>query len=96
MHDVRQRIVEASRGQRLLLWGDIVHGAEVQFAEPDITIEYDVDRKAAVASRKRLLADAAAQGHLVGGAHVSFPGLGHVRADIKGYRWIPVPHNAAQ
>lgn len=85
-----------SRGQRLLLWGDIVHVAEVQFADPDITIEYDVDRKAAVASRKKLLADAAEQGYLIGGAHISFPGLGHVCADTEGYSWIPVPYSAGQ
>jgi hypothetical protein len=85
-----------SRGQRLLLWGDIVHVAEVQFANPDITIEYDVDRKAAVVSRKKLLADAAEQGYLIGGAHISFPGFGHVGADTEGYSWIPVPYSAGQ
>jgi hypothetical protein len=40
------------------------------------------------------LAEAANQGLLVGGAHVSFPGLGHVRADATGYSWIPLPHSA--
>jgi glyoxylase-like metal-dependent hydrolase (beta-lactamase superfamily II) len=83
-----------SQGQRLLLWGDIVHVAEVQFADPDITIDYDVDRHAAMTSRKRWLSDAAQQGYLVGGAHLSFPGLGHVRADPKGYSWIPLPYSA--
>lgn len=82
-----------SKGQRLLLWGDTIHVAEVQFADPDITIDYDVDRTAAIASRKRMLADAAAQGYLIGGAHISFPGLGHVRADAKGYSWIPRPYS---
>jgi glyoxylase-like metal-dependent hydrolase (beta-lactamase superfamily II) len=85
-----------SQGQRLLLWGDTIHVAEVQFADPDITIDYDVDRHAASASRKRLLADAAQQGYLVGGAHLSFPGLGHVRADPKGYSWVPLPYSAGQ
>ncbi len=57
-----------SQSQRLLLWGDIIHVAEVQFADPDIAIDYDVDRNAAITSRKRLLADAAEQGYLVGSA----------------------------
>jgi hypothetical protein len=56
----------------------------VQFTDPDLTIDYDVDRNAATASRKKLLAEAAAQGYLVGGAHISFPGLGHVSADRGG------------
>jgi glyoxylase-like metal-dependent hydrolase (beta-lactamase superfamily II) len=85
-----------SQGQRLLLWGDIIHVAEVQFADPDITIDYDVDRHAASASRKRLLSDAAQQGYLVGGAHLSFPGLGHVRADPTGDSWIPLPYSTGQ
>lgn len=83
-----------SKGQKLLLWGDTIHLAEVQFADPDVSIEYDVDRAAAIASRKAFLAEAASQGYMVGGAHISFPGLGHVRADAVGYSWIPRPYSA--
>jgi hypothetical protein len=32
-----------SRGETLLLWGDIVHVAAVQFADPTVMIAYDVD-----------------------------------------------------
>jgi glyoxylase-like metal-dependent hydrolase (beta-lactamase superfamily II) len=81
-----------SRGQRLLLWGDVVHAAEVQFKDPTVTIEYDVDPSAAVATRRQVLGDAARQGYLVGGAHLSFPGLGHVRAEGSGYAWAPAPY----
>jgi glyoxylase-like metal-dependent hydrolase (beta-lactamase superfamily II) len=84
-----------SRDRRLLLWGDTVHLVEVQFADPTNTIDYDADRQAAFAWRKKILAEAAAQGFLVGGAHISFPGLGHVRADAQGYSWITLPYNAA-
>jgi glyoxylase-like metal-dependent hydrolase (beta-lactamase superfamily II) len=83
-----------SKGQRLLLWGDTIHLAEVQLADPDVTIDYDMDRKAAVISRRKLLADAATQGFLVGGAHISFPGLGHVSVDSAGYHWIALPYSA--
>jgi glyoxylase-like metal-dependent hydrolase (beta-lactamase superfamily II) len=69
-----------SRGESLLLWGDIVHAAEVQFKDPTVTVHYDVDPNETVASRLRVLGDAAKQGYLVGGAHLSFPGLGHVHA----------------
>ncbi len=82
-----------SRGERLLLWGDIVHSAEVQFRDPTITIEYDVDPEEAIASRQRILGDAAREGYLVGGAHVSFPGLGHVRTEQVGFSWIPAPYS---
>jgi glyoxylase-like metal-dependent hydrolase (beta-lactamase superfamily II) len=82
-----------SRGQRLLLWGDIVHSAEVQFRDPSISVLYDVDPTEAIASRQRVLNDAAKQGYLVGGAHISFPGLGHVRAEEKGFSWVPAPYS---
>jgi glyoxylase-like metal-dependent hydrolase (beta-lactamase superfamily II) len=84
-----------SRGQRLLLWGDIVHAAQAQFATPALSIDYDVKAPAAVATRQRILADAAAQGYLIGGAHLSFPGLGHVAGSQGVYRWIPKSYIAA-
>ncbi|MGO4331782.1 MBL fold metallo-hydrolase [Cupriavidus sp. 2TAF22] len=80
-----------SRGQRLLLWGDVIHASEAQFGDPGITIEYDVAPAAAAATRQRILADAARQGYLVGGAHMAFPGLGHVQAGQAGFRWVPAP-----
>ncbi|MDB5977111.1 MAG: fold metallo-hydrolase, partial [Nevskia sp.] len=40
--------------------------------------------------RKQVFADAAAKGTLLGAAHISFPGLGHIRAEGKGYVWVPV------
>jgi glyoxylase-like metal-dependent hydrolase (beta-lactamase superfamily II) len=82
-----------SGGQKLLLWGDTVHLAEVQFADPDVTIDYDVDADKAIASRKQFFADAAKQGYLVGGAHISFPGLGHVSVDANGYHWHALPYS---
>jgi glyoxylase-like metal-dependent hydrolase (beta-lactamase superfamily II) len=85
-----------SQGKQLLLWGDIAHSVEVQFADPDVTIEFDQNTDDAIASRKRALAEAAERGYLVGGAHISFPGLGHVSFDGKSYRWITLPYSAIQ
>ncbi len=81
-----------SKGQKLVLWGDLIHVATVQFPEPAITIQYDSDTKAAYAQRKRVFAETEAEGALIGASHLSFPGLGHIRAEGKGYRWIPLPY----
>jgi glyoxylase-like metal-dependent hydrolase (beta-lactamase superfamily II) len=83
-----------SGGQRLLLWGDIVHSAEVQFADPTVTIEYDVDPKQAIASRRHALETAAREGYLVGGAHLSFPGVGHIRVEQGKYLWVHAPYTS--
>jgi glyoxylase-like metal-dependent hydrolase (beta-lactamase superfamily II) len=82
--------VVESKGEKLLLWGDLMHVAAVQFANPAIAVQFDTDSKAAVAQRKKAYAEAAKGGYLVAGAHLSFPGIGHVRAQGQGYRWIPV------
>lgn len=84
--------VVESKGQKLVLWGDLMHVAAVQFAQPQVTISFDVDSKPAAAERKKAYADAAKGRYLVGSAHLPFPGLGHVRAEGKGYVWVPVDY----
>jgi glyoxylase-like metal-dependent hydrolase (beta-lactamase superfamily II) len=79
-----------SRGQKLLLIGDLIHVAAVQMAHPTVTIGFDSDEKAAEAARLREFDAAAKAGYLIGGAHLQFPGMGHLRAEGKGYRWVPV------
>ncbi|MGP0174734.1 MBL fold metallo-hydrolase [Pseudomonas sp. NCHU5208] len=75
--------------QSLLVWGDIVHSHAVQFAKPEVVIEFDVDSDKARESRQRLLAEAADERLWVAGAHLPFPGIGHVRKESQGYAWVP-------
>ncbi len=80
-----------SEGQKLLIWGDVVHFSSVQFARPGVSIDFDINQKQAIATRKRLLKKAAADKFLVAGMHLPFPGIGHIRADGEGqYSWIPI------
>ena len=83
-----------SRGQKLMIWGDVMHAAAVQFPDPSITIAFDTDSKLAGPVRKKAFADAAKAGYWVAIAHVAFPGIGHLRADGKGYQWVPVNYSA--
>ena len=78
-----------SDGQTLLVWGDTVHVAPVQFPDPGVTVRYDSDAAQAARQRLRLYSEAAQEGYWVAAAHIAFPGLGHVGADAKGFRWIP-------
>ena len=77
-----------SRGEQLVLWGDLMHSAAVQFADPAVTIKFDSDPVAAAAQRRKAFADAARRGYWVGAAHLPFPGLGHLGTEGKGYRWV--------
>ena len=84
-----------SQGNKLVVWGDLMHVAAVQFAMPSTTIQFDTDPKAAAPQRQKNYADAAKKGYYVAVAHVSFPGIGRLRADGKGYDWIPANYTSA-
>lgn len=83
-----------SNGATMVVWGDLMHVAWVQFANPDIPVQFDSDQRAAVAQRKKAYADAARRGYYAAVAHVSFPGIGQLRADGKGYRWLPARYTS--
>jgi glyoxylase-like metal-dependent hydrolase (beta-lactamase superfamily II) len=83
-----------SKGEKLVLWGDLMHVAAVQFATPPVTIQFDSDPAAAAAQRAKAYAEAAAQGYVVGSAHLSFPGLGRLRAEGSGYSFVPLNYRA--
>jgi glyoxylase-like metal-dependent hydrolase (beta-lactamase superfamily II) len=78
-----------SNGQRLLIWGDVVHVAAIQFPDPGVTVEYDTDPKQAEATRRAAFAEATRQGMWIAAAHISFPGLGHVGVRGNEFIWIP-------
>lgn len=78
-----------SKGKKLVLWGDLLHVAEVQFDQPSATLAYDTHPDAAIASRKLAFASAAADGAWIALAHLPFPGIGRVKASTTGYAWIP-------
>jgi glyoxylase-like metal-dependent hydrolase (beta-lactamase superfamily II) len=80
-----------SDGQKLLIWGDLVHAHAVQFAQPGVSIEFDIDQKQAIATRKSIFKTMSISKSLVAGMHLPFPGIGHVRWDGKeSYSWVPI------
>jgi hypothetical protein len=54
---------------------------------------FDTDNQPAIASRKTVWVQAAKEKWLLAGAHVSFPGLGHLRAEGRGFAWVPVDYS---
>ncbi|RUO62137.1 MBL fold metallo-hydrolase [Pseudidiomarina insulisalsae] len=78
-----------SDAETMVIWGDTLHVAAVQFAHPEVTIAYDSNPDEARAQRLQLLEKVAAEGHWVAGAHISFPGIGRVKKEADGYRWVP-------
>ncbi len=86
-----------SKGETLVLWGDLMHVAAVQFDHPEVTIKFDSDTKHAASERAKAYAEVAKKGYIVGSSHISFPGLGYVaKGTGKGYRWIPVNYSSGK
>ena len=82
-----------SNGQSMLMWGDVVHVASIQFADPSVTIAYDNDSDEAAPTRIAEFTDAAQKGYLVASSHLPFPGLGHVVAKGSAFQWLPVEYS---
>jgi glyoxylase-like metal-dependent hydrolase (beta-lactamase superfamily II) len=75
---------------RMLIWGDLVHQAGVQFARPEVTWAFDDDPGLAQASRLALMAQAAEAGWIVAGAHLPDLGIGRITRDGEGFALHPV------
>jgi glyoxylase-like metal-dependent hydrolase (beta-lactamase superfamily II) len=78
-----------SGGERLLIWGDIVHMPEVQVPRPEVSMVVDSDPEAAAATRRRVFDMVASERLLVTGMHLHFPGFGHIARDGAAYRFVP-------
>ncbi|MBY0413454.1 MAG: hypothetical protein K2Q18_04785, partial [Bdellovibrionales bacterium] len=83
-----------SKGQKLLLVGDLIHMGAIQFPNPTVTIQFDSDSKKAMNQRLKTFTEAAKGEYIVGAAHIPFPGLGHLRQDGKKYIWFPLNYTS--
>jgi glyoxylase-like metal-dependent hydrolase (beta-lactamase superfamily II) len=77
-----------SGGEKLLVWGDLMHAAAAQFPDPAVSLRYDMDVAAAAEQRKKVFTDAAEHRYWVAGAHLPFPGIGHLRTNGSGYTYV--------
>jgi glyoxylase-like metal-dependent hydrolase (beta-lactamase superfamily II) len=73
----------------LLIWGDLVHTAALQFARPEWAFAFDADPAQAIATRRAVLDQAASDRVMVAGIHLDFPGIGHVSRAQSGYEYHP-------
>ncbi len=90
-HTPGHSMVRVSSGKdTLLIWGDIVHAAALQFPHPDWAIAFDTDQDQAIATRRKLLDEVSADATLIAGMHLNFPGLGRVAREKDGYSYHPL------
>jgi glyoxylase-like metal-dependent hydrolase (beta-lactamase superfamily II) len=73
----------------MLIFGDAVNVAAVQFARPETALTFDTDPALGVETRRRLFDMAATDRILVAGTHMPFPAMGYVERQGDAYRWAP-------
>ncbi|MBN8952717.1 MULTISPECIES: MBL fold metallo-hydrolase [unclassified Rhizobium] len=71
----------------LLCWGDTLHLGDLQPGDPKIGLTYDLDPELAARTRRAALEDAAREGWIIGGGHIT--GFGRVQRKPNGYRILP-------
>ena len=81
-----------SQGERMVVWGDLMHVAALQFPQPSATIQFDWNTRLSAQQRRANFAEVAKNGYYVAAAHVAFPGIGKLRAEGDGYAWVPISY----
>jgi glyoxylase-like metal-dependent hydrolase (beta-lactamase superfamily II) len=75
---------------KLLIQGDVTNIPALFVRNPDWHVVFDNDPAMAQATRHKFYDMAAAEKTLVAGYHFSFPSVGYIEKDGKGYRLVPV------
>jgi glyoxylase-like metal-dependent hydrolase (beta-lactamase superfamily II) len=78
-----------SGAEALLVWGDLVHLPDVQILHPEVSVVLDTDQQRAASTRKEVLETVAADGILVTGMHLHFPGFSRLVRDLGRFELIP-------
>ena len=73
----------------LLIVGDLLHAAAIQFPHPNFNATYDIDPVKASRARKKFFDLAAASSKPVAGMHLPFPGVGRIVAEGDAYCFDP-------
>ena len=82
-------LIESS-GEKLMVVGDLLHAAALQFPMPEVCASFDMDKTEAVKARRRILDLAAEENILIAGIHFPKPGIGYVKKNADGYEFVPI------
>ncbi len=78
-----------SGGRRLVLTADTANHFVLSLQRPDWEVKFDMDKKAAAASRKTVFDMLATDRVAFLGYHMPFPAVGYVEKQETGYRFVP-------
>lgn len=75
----------------LLIVGDLLHAAAIQFPHPEVSATYDMDPEKAARVRRHFYDQAAASAKPVAGMHLPCPGVGRIHREAAKYVYAPEP-----
>jgi len=78
-----------NESSKLLVLGDLLHVALVQFPVPEISATFDVDPAAAAITRRQVMGYTAENKIPVAGMHIVYPGIGTLEENGDGFRFVP-------
>ncbi|MEL6373529.1 MAG: MBL fold metallo-hydrolase [Pseudomonadota bacterium] len=84
-----------SDGKRLVLWADACNHYVASLQKPEWHVVFDMDKDAAIASRKKILDMVAADKVAATGYHMPFPSIGYVEQVGDAHRWVPLTYQFA-
>jgi len=77
-------------GAKILVIGDVINVAAIQFPHPEIAAVYDVDKQEASKTKVKVLEYAAENNIPVAGMHIPFPGMGYTSKNgMDGFGFKP-------
>lgn len=90
-HTVGHVSVRAVSGnETLVVTGDVLVNPYISLERPDWHFAYDADPETAVKTRKKLLDMVTTDRMMTVAFHFPFPGVGHIAANGRAYRWVPI------
>jgi glutathione peroxidase len=83
----------SSKGENILVAGDLLHSADLQFPHPEISSRYDNNPEQAAKIRQKLLSRTVKEKWIFVSAHIPFPGFIRLESDREGFKIISVTKN---
>ncbi len=80
-----------SGNESLVHFADTAHNHAIMVPHPEWSVMFDTDAAGAIATRKKLFAQAASERTRLYSYHLPWPGIGHLRTEGAGYRWVAEP-----
>lgn len=81
-----------SEGRSLLLFADVTNHYVMSLMKPEWHVMFDADKDKAIATRKRILDQIAADQIPAIGYHMPFPAVGFVERSGEAFRWAPASY----